>query len=81
MSRSAGSLECSGFDRCAEAHTIGPAGGAMTDRGWSDSSDDEDPFERGKPDWAFVRWILLAGFVICVIGVAWFSWAFAQRNP
>lgn len=53
----------------------------MTDHGWSDSSDDEDPFERGKQDRAFVGWILLAGFVICVIGVAWFTWAFAHRNP
>lgn len=53
----------------------------MTDHGWSDSTDDGDPFERGKPDWACGCWILLAGFVICVIGFAWFAWAFAQRNP
>lgn len=43
--------------------------------------DYEDPFERGKMDGTFFRWILLAGFLLTVIAFGIITWAFAHRNP
>ncbi|MFJ9865450.1 hypothetical protein [Streptomyces sp. NPDC101165] len=36
------------------------------DRPGSDSQLFDDPYERGKLDWAYLRWILLAGFILTV---------------
>ncbi|MFG2121762.1 hypothetical protein [Streptomyces sp. NPDC048710] len=39
----------------------------MTDLDRPDSDPQSfDPYERGKLDWAFLRWILLAGFIVSV---------------
>ncbi|WP_406331281.1 hypothetical protein [Streptomyces sp. NBC_00203] len=53
----------------------------MSERDDIGGVDYEDPFERGKMDWAFFRWVLLAGFLLMVIAFGIFTWAFAHRNP